>query len=583
MGGRRCRVAFGPVAAAGVATDVYASAAPSSPGPVDLYTADEQGERARLERVTRALRCPSYVSCDHPLRENVFAYKKDKEDWVVKVFTDDAKLRAEIRAHEVLKKLDEANQGDVKPLRFEVVEPFAPHFDAPQLRFERLVPLSEFRKTLPPLWQLNDMVSRLHVSGIAHGALTSERIGIVGDVRFAVTCSHQVVSPLSEFFDGELGPDETRVAGTLRKLVKKRGTLLRKVVIVGPIDGVSEADAGAVDAVVKAHNAFARAAEEDANVLGDLFELEINRPQDLNLGKMATGEAMAMREAAIARMHAMTPVTITIRDETVGCAECGLAINAGAHGVVHHHKQLPRKVVKVFNTKSDANDEARAFGVLRRVGESDRSFRYLHAELLPEPRARACMVIDKFKADLSKYVGKNYESAMKRDGVGKEHFRDLLDQLRILHRHGVAHGDLHAGNIGLLDTGFVIGDPTWLKVSPLSELYDEPVDPDARPILDALRKATKQGRPGPGLASTYRWVLNKPLGIASDRNAVRGFLRQNGVDESDAAVERAVAFIEAHDDVTKQMRLDRAKLMQEFGLFTSDEWSFVVDGLSSWV
>jgi hypothetical protein len=259
----------------------------------------------------------------------------------------------------------------------------------------------------------------------------------------------------------------------------------------------------------------------------------------------------------------------------MGCDECGEVINEGFHGRVYHHKELPRKVVKVFNHRAEADHEARAFGVMRRVSESDRSFRCLHAELLPPPRARACMVIDKFKADLRAYVGHDYERAMKRDGVGKGHFRDLLDQLGILHRHGVAHCDLHGGNIGLLDTGFVIGDPTLLQVSPLSELYDEPVETDARPILDALRKAMKQGRPG--LASTSKWVLNEPLGLA--RSAVRDFLRGSLVDDSDAAVERAVAFIDAHDAVAKEMKLDRAKLMREFGRLTSDEWRFLFERL----
>jgi tRNA A-37 threonylcarbamoyl transferase component Bud32 len=562
-------------------------------GPVDVAAninaavrsrpADAHGDRAQLRRATDALMCPSYAECEHPLGKNVFSYTKD---WVVKVFTDSAKLQAEIRAHEVLKKFYEATTGVAKPLRFEVVESKPPKYEATHLRIERLVPWSVLkfsRKTLP-MWQLQDQISRMHDNGIAHGALTSERIGFVGDERFAVTCSHQVVSPLSEFFDGELGHDETRVARILKKLVSKPGarSLLRTVVIVGPIDGVSDADAGAVDAVVSAHNAFVLAAEADAKVLADLLYLKINAPRTVRLGKMATGEARALREADVARIHAAAArrAPITITDETMGCAECGAAINEGFHGRVYHHKDMPGKVVKVFNERDKARQEFRAYGVLRRVSESDGSFRSLLAELLPEPRPRACMLIDKFRADLRSYIGADYESAMKRDGVGKEHFRDLLDQLGILHRHGVAHGDLHGGNIGLLDTGFVIGDPTLLHVSPLSELYDEPVDPDAKPILDALRKATKQGRPGLGLAPPYRWVLNKPLGLERDGSAVRDLLRGSRVDCSKAAVKRAFAFIDAHDEVTKQMQLDRAKLMREFGMFPTDgEWSFLFEGL----
>jgi hypothetical protein len=53
-----------------------------------------------------------------------------------------------------------AKQRDVESLRFEVVKPESPHYDAPHLRIERLVPWSKLHgsgKTLP-LWQLNYLI-----------------------------------------------------------------------------------------------------------------------------------------------------------------------------------------------------------------------------------------------------------------------------------------------------------------------------------------------------------------------------------------------------------------------------------------
>jgi hypothetical protein len=106
----------------------------------------------------------------------------------------------------------------------------------------------------------------------------------------------------------------------------------------------------------------------------------------------------------------------------------------------------------------------------------------------------------------------------------------------------VAHGDLHANNVGLLDTGFVIGDPTWLKVSPLSVLYE--AKPQDRHVLDEMRKVN-------------RYELTKTIDLTGQTGKAR-------------------EFIELHNEVVEHMRKDRAKLLKEFrGLKGYREWNFV--------
>jgi hypothetical protein len=96
-------------------------------------------------------------------------------------------------------------------------------------------------------------------------------------------------------------------------------------------------------------------------------------------------------------------------------------------------------------------------------------------------------------------------------------------------------------------------DPTLLQVSPLSELYDEPVDPGAMPILAALRKATKQG--GPMEEPRYRYTLNRRIEDLDTDDKIRAFL--NGFRDlvSDADIRNARRYIEAHNDVVRSMML----------------------------
>ena len=172
------------------------------------------------------------------------------------------------------------------------------------------------------------------------------------------------------------------------------------------------------------------------------------------------------------------------------------------------------------------------------------------------------------------------EEKMREDGVSERDFRDLLTQFKILHRHGVAHVDAHGRNIGRLKTGgFVIVDPTWLKVSPLSELYDERVEPGAEPVLKALREATKQG--SPKLKPIYRYTLDQQIGL-SDKET-NAFLRGFDIDPSKANIDHFGSFILKHNKVVNAMRYDAKsdvnRLVKQFGSVKNKEfgteWDFI--------
>lgn len=552
----------------------------------ELFTPDD--EQKPMNVMTNMLKCPSGVTCDRALGKNVFAYDgkwpafKDAR-YVVKVFDDDDKLQAEIRAHTVLRKFYEANKenSDIhEPLRFELVQD--PKTYVPYLRIERYVPLRDIKiGDLKPKWAFQYQISKMHLRGIAHGALDDGRIGHIGDLRFAMTGSHQVVSPLSDFADlGGLGQEEARAAAILKSLVK---TLLRKIEIEGTIDGITDATAAAV---VKGHNAFVEAAANDVEVLNKLLGMDLIRPARTPL-------ALGKREAPpVPPAPPAPPVPPALKRE---CTECGERIAGGIHGSVYTHATMRDKVVKVFKRASDADIEFRAYGVMNLVSKSDPSFRSLRAKVLSGSPAR--MEIDKFKTVMGTYISaddkgpkvpwnesdearaareaaleqKNLQArearkqARKRDGISKAHFAGLLDQLRILHSHGVAHGDLHCRNVGFIDAGFVIGDPTWLKVSPLSVLY-EPAASEDRPVLDALRRVTKQAGPGgpggPG-GPAHMYVLTDTITVTDERE------------------KSAIEFIDRHNKVVEHMRKDREKLLKEFqGLENSPEWSFVFKGLA---
>ena len=120
-------------------------------------------------------------------------------------------------------------------------------------------------------------------------------------------------------------------------------------------------------------------------------------------------------------------------------------------------------------------------------------------------------------------------------------------------------------------------DPTWLKVSPLSELYDQNVEPEAKPVLDALRKATKQG--SPTLDPTiYRYALDEEISYKE----IYALLQDFGVAWSIENDKHANSFIFEHNKVVRAMRSDKKgdvdrlvtmfKNVEKIG----EEWDFIL-------
>jgi hypothetical protein len=213
----------------------------------ELYTPVDVGAIVQKQREdsSSVLNCPSRAKCDEQLGRNVYAYDEglwkflsSRGESVVKVFdpadpNSDTKLDGELRAYRVLERLH-TEQGSLKPLWVEELVP-RNKLEARSLRIERYTPWralkhdakwSEGGSAPGGVSSLVDQVAKMHASGIAHGGLSDDTIGIAGSVgagRFVVSGSSQVVSPLSEFYEafykGELDPIRHRVLGDLKSEV----------------------------------------------------------------------------------------------------------------------------------------------------------------------------------------------------------------------------------------------------------------------------------------------------------------------------------------------------------------------------
>ena len=240
-----------------------------------------------------------------------------------------------------------------------------------------------------------------------------------------------------------------------------------------------------------------------------------------------------------------------------GCPECeDKAIGAGYCGVVYPYKGNNEKVVKVF--KKDVNNigydelrslmEIRAYKILNKLSTIDPYFQSIKAEKIPSCEGESArIIIDRFNGVLHDYVGEdrlNASQKMNTDRVTEETFHNLVRQLKILHDHGIAHGDAYSENIGLLNTGFfVLADPTGLKVSPLSELYDENIEPDAKPILDALRKE-------------YRYKLSKEI-LDLTESSITLFLIKFNINPTKVNINYVEKFIFDHNIVVRNMYINQ--------------------------
>ena len=629
MGRKRHAFGTGPIGSIGPIGPIGPTTGSIGPttGPSALYTDTGDDDR---RSATTMLKCPSYADCNEMIGSDVFAYNGFwgglfNTSSVVKVFDSEEEKRNSMRAYRVLERLHKEKQA-LKPLWVE--EPKSGRaWEPPGLRIERYKPWRQLKDhdftDEVSAWTLVDQVSKMHKAGIAHGKLSEDTIGIAGSgksTRFVVSGSgSQVVSPLSEFYDGKLSATQERARKIIRDIVmaKCNGGLRCRIYIAGPIDGINETvdetigdsderhkkrlieneKSWAVNHVVALHNEFVDSLAYDLEALRDILtkRLEIEDPGGAHamwstFGKIETarvGQGLSFKankepkaaEAAEAeraeRAHEAERAAEAERAERAeranraeagiaGCGECRAYISQGAHGAVYHHKDI-KKVVKVFKEEHErlAEPEVRAYGILNQVSESDPSFRSIKARLIKRVKGDKVVriEIDKLKGLLADYTGADRAEAgrlMKRDGVTYEYFRDLVRQLRILHRHGVAHGDVHDKNIGLIDGGFVLVDPTLLSVSPLSDLYDGHIEQDARPILDALRKATKQG--DPKLEPRYRYALDRRIPDLSEDREIAAFLRGFGIKATEASISKARRLVVDHNGVVFDMSDEKYNL-----------------------
>lgn len=602
---------------------------------LDLYTPDADAGaviEAQRMQATKMLNCPSHAKCDEQLGRNVYAYDRGfwkfwdtRDDSVVKVFdpsdpNSDAKREGELRAYSVLERLH-TEKGALRPLWAEELTSRS-QFDAGSLRIERYKPWRTLKND--PEWSdvsarsLVEHVAKMHENGIAHGDLSEDTIGFVGSAgtgRFVVSGSRQVVSPLSEFYEGKLSSLERGVINNLRERLGCKtevGMPPAEEIGIGEIlihqihretDSTKRSRMIEIlGSIIDDHNKFIGSMGRDLRALSGLFSHRLEKADPHRKHTLWTtlkypggAEVVVERPRAAERPRQEVAKTKTALSEV--CPECEHTeiAKGGIHGVVYPYKGKDGKVVKVF--KEDRNDhgkdernalgEIRAYGILNKISASDPAFRSIKADRIPKGGGAVRIMIDRFSGVLDDYVPKDSGYAvnakkMNEDGVSERDFRDLLMQFKILHRHGVAHGDAHGKNIGRLKTGgFVIVDPTWLKVSPLSELYDQHVEPAAKPVLDALRKATKQG--SPTLDPTiYRYALNDEISSNALSTGISALLRDFDIAWSAENVKHASSFIYKHNKVVRAMWIDEKsdvmRLVKQFQNVEKigEEWDFIL-------
>jgi hypothetical protein len=225
--------------------------------------------------------------------------------------------------------------------------------------------------------------------------------------------------------------------------------------------------------------------------------------------------------------------------------EAGGPIDRGVHGAIYNKRDDPRFVVKVLKDPTLAKRESRMMDLMLEITRrTNGAYRSLQASLVDSGRAPQ-LVIERYISAMRLYLfdsdkirkdDKIPKKLREKDGVEKKHFLDILDQFRILHRFGVAHGDAHGGNVGLVgrvgqpeQRDFVIADPTKAIESPLSDLIEIKQIADGRPFMTAalqsLRDATKQG--DSTSKAGYKYALNKKITDLDADEALLAFVDNN--------------------------------------------------------
>lgn len=271
------------------------------PTAVELYTPvgvyHQEPSAGVLDRVT----CPSSAKCDEKIGSDVFGVS----DVAVARVGAVSKLEHERRAYEVLSLV----AGGFRTLKAKLVVPTGAKFDAPHLLIDRHTPLSRYASqvTDDSVWDLAALLDRMHRSGVAHGHINAESVGVVQEAsgpwfwrtkgpQHLVFGSpqHLVVSPLAESelqlgsdIDGAgfspLGPQvlERRVVAALREAVKDDPRGLRvRIKHEGALAGLSTSGARrATERVVAQHNAAVDMMEADIRDLLALFRSKLSSPR----------------------------------------------------------------------------------------------------------------------------------------------------------------------------------------------------------------------------------------------------------------------------------------------------------------
>ena len=190
------------------------------------------------------------------------------------------------------------------------------------------------------------------------------------------------------------------------------------------------------------------------------------------------------------------------------------------------HASRQGRVVKIFkNELKDAMQEIDKHAALNEIKRlTGGTFRSLNGVKLVHD-GRVSMVMDEFIRPMHHYlVGDSPRDSGDSDDMMRsrgyvlrreQHLsdatfasatKDLLVQYNILHQFGVAHGDAHAGNAGLVLVGtdktprFVISDPTRASISPLSNIWEVGAAADFKAklatfesMVTMMRRRVRQG------------------------------------------------------------------------------------------
>jgi hypothetical protein len=269
----------------------------------------------------------------------------------------------------------------------------------------------------------------------------------------------------------------------------------------------------------------------------------------------------------------------------------------------------PNFVVKLFEDHELAESEARAMGRMLEITRlTNGVFRSLQARLV-DSKSGPQLVIERYKRPMRRYlfnIGTTEADKLRyEDKVERRHFKDILEQFRILHGFGIAHGDAHGGNIGLVvkperrrlgtvvepeQRYFVIADPTKARESPFSDLVEMQKLSDGQAdmtaaqyaalrVLYVIRAATKQGNSAS--KSGYKYALNKKIAGLDTTYEVLAFMDKLNIGsraelsltEREQAASLIGGLVDDHNEVVLLMKRDWATLrlvMQGYTQYDED-------------